>query len=97
MIKIRRTLNLGKDGGPALIKRTEKLVQQAAELGRITSLLPKSTNKIARVIEQRDEAKDEQAQLHREMETLRFEAENTPERQQARRKRDQKAIRALKL
>ena len=80
MIKISRTLNLSKDAGPALIKRTEKLVQQAAELGRITSLLPRATRKIARAIEQRDEAKDEQARLHREVEELRFEAENTPER-----------------
>ena len=62
-----------------------------------TSLLPKVTKSIEKTIEARDEAKDEQARLHREMEELRFEAENTPERQRARRKRDQKAIRALKL
>ena len=72
-IKIRRTINLGKDAGTSYIKRTEKLVQQAAELGRMTSLLPKSTNKIARALELRDEAKDEQDRLHREMEELRFE------------------------
>ena len=63
----------------------------------MTSVLPRETRKIARAIEQRDEAKDEQARLHREMEELRFEAENTPEHQRARRKRDQKAIKALKL
>ena len=79
MVKIRRTINLGKDAGTSYIKRTEKLVQQAAELGRMTSLLPKATNRIARAIDQRDEAKDEQARLHREVEELRFEAENTPE------------------
>ena len=32
-IKIRKTLNLGKDAGTGYIKRTEKLVQQAVELG----------------------------------------------------------------
>jgi hypothetical protein len=46
----------------------------------MTSVLPRETRKIARAIEQRDEAKDEQARLHREVEELRFEAENTPER-----------------
>ena len=54
-------------------------MQQAAELGQMTSLLPKVTNKIARAIEERDEAKDEQARLHKEMEELRYETANTPE------------------
>ena len=44
-----------------------------------TSLLPKVTRRIERAIEERDEAKDEQARLHKEVETLRFEAGNTPE------------------
>ena len=55
------------------------------------------TKRIERAIEERDEAKDEQARLHREIEELRFETENTPERQKARRKRDQKTIEKLKL
>ena len=55
------------------------------------------SNKIARAIEQRDEAKDEQLKLHREMEELRFNTANTPEHQKARRKRDQKTIEKLKL
>ena len=57
MIKIRRTLNLSKDGGPALIKRTEKLVQQVIELGQMTSVRQRVTKMIARTIEKRDEAK----------------------------------------
>ena len=80
MVKIRRTINLGKDAGTSYIKRTEKLVQQAKELGQMTSVLPRATRKIVRAIEERDEAKDEQVRLHREVEELRFEAENTPER-----------------
>ena len=78
-IKIRKTLNLGKDAGTGYIKKTEKLVQQAVELGRKTSLLPKVTKMIERAIEERDEAKDEQARLHKVVEELTFETANTPE------------------
>ena len=46
----------------------------------MTSVLPRETRRIPRLIEERDEAKDEQTRLHRELEELRFEAENTPER-----------------
>ena len=35
--------------------------------------------------------------MHKEVETLRFEAANTPECEKARRKRDRKAIEALRL
>ena len=54
-------------------------MQQAVELGQKTSLLPKTTNKITRAIEQRDEVKDEYARLHKVVEELKFETANTPE------------------
>ena len=49
------------------------------ELGRKTSLLPKVSKKMERAIEERDEAKDEYARLHKVVEELTFETANTPE------------------
>ena len=55
-IKMRKTINLGTDSDTGYIERTEKLVQQATELARKTTLMPRVTKKIARAIEARDEA-----------------------------------------
>ena len=53
-----------------------------------TSLLPKVTKSIEKTIEARDEAKDEQARLHKENEGLRYENENFAARDKGRREAD---------
>ena len=50
-IKIRQTLNIGKDSNGRFIQRTKKLTQQAIELGVMTSLRPKMTKWIEKKME----------------------------------------------
>ena len=87
-MEIIRTVNRGTDSNVRYIKKTEKLEQQARVLSAKTSVSKKSTDRVTRTIEARDEALFDKTRLHKENEGLRYENENFAARDKGRREAD---------